>query len=69
MGTVFGRMSFVVSTDVDWSNEELGILQANYQLNKDRFVAYKLVGITSRGEEENITVHDCDNLVMDSFVD
>ena len=68
MGSVFGKISLIVSVDCEAESEELGILQANYKLNKDRFVGYELVSINSRGEREIITVHDCDNVSLNEFI-
>jgi hypothetical protein len=68
MGNVFGTMNLIISTLVESESEELGILQANYRVNKDRFVGFELVGINSKGEREVITVHDCENVNLDEFV-
>jgi hypothetical protein len=69
MSSIFGKMSLIISTPVESDHEDLAILQANYKVNKDKFIAYELFGINSKGEREEITVHDCESVSLEEFLD
>ncbi|MBT2723067.1 hypothetical protein [Bacillus sp. ISL-46] len=58
MNQVFGKMVLDVAVDVESQNESMGLLEANYNLNPNRIIAYKLVAVDCKGKEHIIHVND-----------
>jgi hypothetical protein len=65
---VFGEINLFVSVPVDSESEEMGLLEANYNFNKERLIAFELVAIDCRGVKHKIAVHDCDKMKLEEFV-
>lgn len=67
MNQVFGRMVLNVSVGVQ-SGAEYGVMEANYNLNPDRIIAYELVAVDSKGIKHKIDVHEALDVELDEFI-
>lgn len=61
MALVFGKMTFDVSVGVKSEDETMGILEANYKVNPERMISYKLVAMDHNGIEHVLHIHDVDS--------
>lgn len=68
MGNVFGKINLSVLVNVESNDETLGLLQANYKLNPERIVKWKLVAIDPKGNEEDIEVCNVDEVDLNEIV-
>lgn len=68
MARVFGKANFIISVECD-EDEATGLLEANYKLNTETIIAYRLTAIDCKGKEHTITIHDCDNMELEEFVE
>lgn len=69
MANVFGQITLHVLVPVESIEETLGLLQANYKVNPDRVIKWKLSCVDCNGYEEIIEVCDCDGLDLTEFID
>lgn len=68
MGYVCGKIVLDVAFPVDSDEESMGLLQANYTLNRDRLVAYHLTATDCKGKQHKILVNDCVEMELGEFV-
>jgi hypothetical protein len=68
MSYVFGKIELCVLVPVESDEETLGLLQANYKVNSETMIDWKLVGIDSHGNKVKIEVCDCENVDLTEFV-
>jgi hypothetical protein len=66
--TVIGSINLKVIVPVDGESEELSLLQANYNVNPDRMVAWELYGIDCKGNRVKVDVCDCDKVDLDEVI-
>jgi hypothetical protein len=68
MSEVHGEMKILVSVKVDSEDETMGLLEANYNLNLERLIAYRLVAIDCKGKEHLIQLNDIVEMNLNEFV-
>jgi hypothetical protein len=66
---VFGSVNLTVLVPVDGESEEIGLLQANYKINKERMIGWELYGIDPNGNRLKITVCDCNEVNLNELID
>jgi|tagenome__1003787_1003787.scaffolds.fasta_scaffold10308247_1 hypothetical protein len=47
----------------------MGVLEANYNLNPHRIIAYKLVAVDCKGVEHTINVNEISEMILTDYVD
>ena len=47
----------------------MGVLEANYNLNPYRIIAYKLVAVDCKGIEHTINVNEISEMILTDYVD
>ncbi|MDR6997765.1 hypothetical protein [Neobacillus niacini] len=47
----------------------MGVLEANYNLNPNRIIAYKLVAVDCKGNEHIINVNEVSEMDLTEFMD
>jgi hypothetical protein len=67
MKMVHGVMKFNVGYTVENDDYE-GLLEANYNLNPNRIIAYKLVAVDHFGNSHEICVNELEDMNLDVFV-
>ena len=66
--TVHGQVILNVSVNVNGDDYE-GLLEANYNFNPERMVAYKLVAIDHHGNEHIYTVNEAIDVNLDTIIE
>lgn len=71
MAMVHGKMTFNVGYEVADHGEAdyNGLLEANYNLNPNRIVAYKLVAVDAKGNSYEIVVNELEGQNLDVYVE
>lgn len=70
MGMVYGQMVLDVAVKVaEEEMEHVGLLEANYNLNPNRIIAYKLVAVDCKGVEHQIYVNDAVDVQLTEFIE
>lgn len=67
MAMVFGKMMMDVMVEVGSEDEVNGVLEANYNLNPERIIAYKMIAIDCKGKEHEILINDCLDMNLTEF--
>jgi hypothetical protein len=68
MSEVHGEMKILVSVKVDSEDETMGLLEANYKINPERLIAYRLTAIDCKGKEHLIQLNDVIEMNLNEFV-
>lgn len=68
MNMVHGELTLNVAVKVDSEDEVMGLLEANYNLNPNRIIAYRLTMIDCKGKEHTITVNEAIKMNLDEYV-
>jgi hypothetical protein len=58
-----------VAVNVGSTVEHMGLLEANYNLNPDRIIAYKLVAVDHLGKKHTVYVNDINEFELTEFVE
>lgn len=69
MANVFGNLEIYAMCPVKSESEELGVLEANYNLHPERFVDMVLECVTATGEKVRFPVMEILNSRLDEFVE
>jgi len=69
MNQVFGKMVLDVAVPVESEVDYMGVLEANYNLNPHRIIAYKLVVVDCKGIEHKINVNEVSEMVLTEYFD
>lgn len=69
MSQVFGKMGLDVAVPVESEVDYLGVLEANYNLNPHRIIAYKLVAVDCKGIEHTINVNEVSEMVLTDYLE
>ncbi|MCA1025662.1 hypothetical protein LCM23_06130 [Cytobacillus kochii] len=69
MSYVFGKIELTVMHSVESSNEEMALLEANYKVNPQRAITWKLIGTDSDGNEFDVYVADMIKAELDEFLE
>lgn len=69
MANVFGILEIYTMCQVNAESEELGVLEANYNLHPERFVDMVLECVTSKGEIVRFPVMEIMKSKLDEFVE
>ena len=69
MTQVFGKMVLDVAVPVESEVDYMGVLEANYNLNPHRIIAYKLIAVDCKGVEHKINVNEVSEMDLTGFVD
>jgi hypothetical protein len=57
---VYGTMKLAFSKEMKSKSEELGYLEAGYELNSDRFVFVEVLMTDIHGKVHSVKIHDWD---------
>jgi hypothetical protein len=68
MSEVHGEMKISVSVKVDSDDETMGLLEANYRINPERLISYRLTAIDCKGKEHIIKLNDVIEMNLNEFI-
>jgi hypothetical protein len=68
MNEVHGELRALISVNVESEDETMGLLEANYNFNPGRMIAYKLTAIDCKGKEHLIQLNDVIELNLNEFI-
>jgi hypothetical protein len=69
MNQVYGKMNLEVSVDVESDDETMGLLEANYTFNPNRFIHYEITALDCKGIKHKIHVNDVSLIDLNEFID